>query len=1184
MRAIQWRVRLALLLLLVLSLPSPAVAAINLTLNVRDFQGRTNGISGASVMPLVRSVGYSGSSVLPRTELRASFFTNGIAYWTNLTVGYSYLIRIYNTYSGSSLFTNYYAPALTGEANAIDHTVRLSSFSSDGVPEEYWYRNPPGLSSNLASYLQTNSIIAGSNAVVHLSNSIVVISSTGGGGGGSTEAVTAGQNISIATNGSVFTPSITGTLTNPTTGNAATATLAGYVSGTITNDTTGTAANATASQLASYVSGNLTNRAQTYTFTNIAEMLASPATNGLVSVMGYWGSNFIGGGEFRHLTSLSGGATTNLGTVFQSASGGYWYRKKNHPRTWELEWFGVTPMNSNDPTTRRDSYREITNAVAAAGNHSTLIFPDFGIFTSRDLVFTNWNAVKWVGSGTGHGSKLVYPENTSWLAYEGPGGTGSALVRAWNAYGCTWEGIGFDTSTPVYSSGGYYVTNNAEYALEIDQYVGGGQISTANKIINCAFYSRGTNVNWTGLAISRTSAANCENFVIEGNYFRGGSHNIDLNAVGNNSVAILIGSSPNARGHIIRNTSWVSTRIGLVCSNGGFNFSGGLGDRTSFDFKLNAWAAPVEIKDFFTENGIQAFWLGSGANGGGGRTMPVVIDGYHNSHGGSQSNLALIELHGDANVVLKNSELYNEVFPLQRVFTNDPGTSAALVSDNTQYGINYSKDDWRLGVTNFGSATFLNGNDVNGGTPFTFRRNSWTYEIVDPVGQTNRELFRVNGSALQLSRTNSRVQIGNVPGAIATSHLALSANSTLATMDFGDQEIVSRMKLGGGGDGSTLLELHSTNAGQLAALLLRSDSGPDLLRLDVTPTAADIRFGGAPFRLTSSASGGSGGQTVLQVNESTATSLTTTNTGTGLTVNATNSKYMGDIQVASNLWAGLGLTVSNIAASSIVGTTAAKAQTNITVGTGLAFDGVTLSATGGGAVAWADVTGKPDVLTNGHTADVTLSNSITRLRGELRVADTARFTNGIIADGSLLTALNGTEITSGTVDGARIETQMSVTSDGSGVKLVNDSGSPGNSKYYGTDSGGTKGYHSLPSAGASSYSAEIHGTNFIADLGNGLTNLFYCTVTNHSWLRVTNVAVGQRVTFRFYTGGTTQYQLYVGQNGGNWEWATNTVHFGSGITGWLVTTNFTYTTGIGNSNNCVDAVGWAPGGGFSGYY
>jgi hypothetical protein len=45
-----------------------------------------------------------------------------------------------------------------------------------------------------------------------------------------------------------------------------------------------------------------------------------------------------------------------------------------------------------------------------------------------------------------------------------------------------------------------------------------------------------------------------------------------------------------------------------------------------------------------------------------------------------------------------------------------------------------------------------------------------------------------------------------------------------------------------------------------------------------------------------------------------------------------------------------------------------------------------------------------------------------------------------------------------------VQLQMSLTSDGSGVKLVGDAASPGNSQYYGTDGSGSKGYHALPSA------------------------------------------------------------------------------------------------------------------------
>lgn len=43
--------------------------------------------------------------------------------------------------------------------------------------------------------------------------------------------------------------------------------------------------------------------------------------------------------------------------------------------------------------------------------------------------------------------------------------------------------------------------------------------------------------------------------------------------------------------------------------------------------------------------------------------------------------------------------------------------------------------------------------------------------------------------------------------------------------------------------------------------------------------------------------------------------------------------------------------------------------------------------------------------------------------------------------------------------------QMSITVDGSGLKLSGDAASPGNSQYYGTNSGGTKGYNALPASG-----------------------------------------------------------------------------------------------------------------------
>lgn len=57
---------------------------------------------------------------------------------------------------------------------------------------------------------------------------------------------------------------------------------------------------------------------------------------------------------------------------------------------------------------------------------------------------------------------------------------------------------------------------------------------------------------------------------------------------------------------------------------------------------------------------------------------------------------------------------------------------------------------------------------------------------------------------------------------------------------------------------------------------------------------------------------------------------------------------------------------------------------------------------------------------------------------------------------------------------ADVKTQMSITSDASGIKLVNDAATPGNNYYYGTNGSGTKGYFALGSAG------DIRETSFAA--------------------------------------------------------------------------------------------------------
>jgi hypothetical protein len=49
---------------------------------------------------------------------------------------------------------------------------------------------------------------------------------------------------------------------------------------------------------------------------------------------------------------------------------------------------------------------------------------------------------------------------------------------------------------------------------------------------------------------------------------------------------------------------------------------------------------------------------------------------------------------------------------------------------------------------------------------------------------------------------------------------------------------------------------------------------------------------------------------------------------------------------------------------------------------------------------------------------------------------------------------------------ADVKTQMSITSDASGIKLDGDAASPGNTKYYGTNGSGVKGFYSIPAVGS----------------------------------------------------------------------------------------------------------------------
>lgn len=63
---------------------------------------------------------------------------------------------------------------------------------------------------------------------------------------------------------------------------------------------------------------------------------------------------------------------------------------------------------------------------------------------------------------------------------------------------------------------------------------------------------------------------------------------------------------------------------------------------------------------------------------------------------------------------------------------------------------------------------------------------------------------------------------------------------------------------------------------------------------------------------------------------------------------------------------------------------------------------------------------------------------------------------------------------------ADVKTQMSITSDASGLKLSGDETSPGNFEYYGTNESGTKGFYPLPTGGGAETATMTAGENLAA--------------------------------------------------------------------------------------------------------
>lgn len=150
------------------------------------------------------------------------------------------------------------------------------------------------------------------------------------------------------------------------------------------------------------------------------------------------------------------------------------------------------------------------------------------------------------------------------------------------------------------------------------------------------------------------------------------------------------------------------------------------------------------------------------------------------------------------------------------------------------------------------------------------------------------------------------------------------------------------------------------------------------------------------------------------------------------------------------------------------------------------------------------------------------------------------------AIGSILTDSNTIDFTyndAGNTITADAKTQMSITSDASGLKLVNDSSSPGNSYYYGTDASGVKGYQPLSALGSP---GDIPQTSFsAADSVASPTNVTGFAFSNAS-VRAFTALVSVSID------GTSdlfeEFTLQGIQKSASWNMSVDSVGDNSGIT------------------------------------
>ena len=813
-----------------LALAPVAPAAINITYYVSDFGLNSNSVRRVTITPISKAGDYSGSYLAPTAMLPDSF-TNGTAIFSNKVAGYAYMLSLETTFS-TTRRTNMFPSALSGNVNGYNYGALLTGFAADGSVLSWAY------------YYTTNVtyLIAGSGVTITTNGSAYTIASTGGGGGG---VVAASSSVGITTNSSVYTPFVTGTLTNATTGNAATATLAtNLVAGAnITNATLSSIdngilwtnyADAVGAQYDSESAGlifntdlyaenihggifsgdgqSLTNIPSLF-YSTIAQLTNASPSAGVIAYVDSYHSNWFGGGWFKKEASS---ATIDNGIVFAAPSG-RWRRMypANWPTNWvNAEWFGLWPNNGANVTwNHADQSAALQAAIDATPLVNGATFtPSFGVTISSPLIISNRSSYFFGGRtpNLASGSRY-YPRFDSIINWNGA--TNVPMLKIHDVGHSTFANFGLDTRVPT--SNAAYWSNMATIFMDVDM-PAGTTTTTADFFKSIMFRERGTNRSLEGIRIAYTSSANCEFMQFEDCQFTGTGANIPNYWMSVTNVGGLYGvrvggggGGANSFEHVMRNCNFYGWQYNIYSDSAGtWDITGNKGTAAGVAaYYLNV-TGPSSIR--FTRNeGDRQFVVAPSVH-------PIYLQGNEPAQSYSLS-ISNIEAVDGVNLILDGNRWNADGSGVTRSVTNSFNATGWYVGRNNRFA---SSSDALFPAGRFASG-FNSVGDF--GTTAT---NAWNAKFPlrtwnDALGAfQNVARFSSYGTPyLELMPEFGQVRVG--PGAPSASFSVFDTNSTGVIYRFGDNIKSPRFRgLGNGalselqtfGNTSAWVETSSTNA------------------------------------------------------------------------------------------------------------------------------------------------------------------------------------------------------------------------------------------------------------------------------------------------------------------------------------------------------------------------------------